>query len=95
MNWLRGDSIVTLRSDIPGTERTFYGGGDGPKTWGWTLTFAVAPEGIWFGSSDDFELQQVDWTGRLRRIARWSGPNLDVTRGRVSRYLEALLEPLQ
>lgn len=92
LDWLRSDSTITLRSGIPGTERTFYGGGDGPKTWGRTLVFAVAPEGVWFGSSDDYVLQKVDWTGRVRRIARWGGPNLDVTRRHVSGYLDAWLD---
>lgn len=96
LNLLRGDSIVALRSDIPGTERTYYGGpsgwGDGPMTWGRTMVFAVAPGGVWFGSSDNYELQQVDWTGHLRHIARWAGPDLDVTRRHVSRFLDAWID---
>lgn len=85
------DTTVALYSGIPGTERTFYGGGTMPRIWGRTLVFAVAPAGVWFGSADDYELQQVNWTGRVRRIARWEGPNLDVTRGHVGRYLDARL----
>ena len=91
LNWQHGDSIVVLRSEIPGTDRTFYGRGTSPRIWGRTPVFAVASGGVWFGSADDYELQQVDWTGSLRRIARWSGPNLNVTRGHVRRYQEARL----
>ncbi len=91
LNWQRSDGIATLRSGIPGGERTFYGRGDSPKTWGREMVFAVAPTGVWFGSADNYELQQVDWTGRVQRVARWSGPNLSVTRGHARRYLEARL----
>ncbi len=91
LDWQRSDGVVTLRSGIPGGERRYYGRGDSPKTWGREMVFAVAPTGVWFGSADNYDLQQVDWTGSLRRIARWSGPSLNVTRGHVRKFLEARL----
>ena len=73
LNWVRGDSSVTLRSAIPGVDRTFYGrGGDAPSTWGRSMVFAVTPTGVWYGSADDYELEHVDWTGRVTRIVRWT-----------------------
>ncbi len=92
LNWLRKDSAVTLRSGIPGTDRTFYGrGGDGPRTWGRDMVFAVAPAGVWYGSADDYELELIDWTGRVARMVRWSGPDLRVTREHVGKYRDARL----
>ena len=45
LSWARGGDQVTLRSGIPGTERTRYANSDGPRTWGRTMVFAVAPTG--------------------------------------------------
>ena len=91
LTWMQDDSSVTLRSNLPGTERTFYRHGDGPKTWGRDLAFAVVPSGVWYGSADDYELEFVDWAGRLARIARWRGPDRRVTREHVRRYRDARL----
>ena len=92
LSWERGDSVATLRSGIPGTERFNYGGGNsGPRTWGRTMVFAVTATGVWYGSADDYELDHVDWTGRVTRIARWAGPDLAVTRERLDRYRDAWL----
>ncbi len=87
----RGGDQVTLRSRIPGTERTRYANSDGPRTWGRTMVFAVAPTGVWYGSADAYEVEHVDWTGRVTRIARWAGPDLTVTRERLDTYLGASL----
>ena len=87
----RGGEQITLRSGISGTERTRHANSDGPRTWGRTMVFAVAPTGVWYGSADDYEVEHVDWTGRVTRIARWAGPDLTVTRERLDRYLDARL----
>ena len=84
----RGDRVVTLRSGIPGTDRTRSTGGSGPRSWGRSMVFAVAPTGVWYGSGDDYELEHVDWTGRVTRVARWAGPDLEITSGHLDRYLE-------
>ena len=91
LSWARGGDQVTLRSGIPGTERTRYANSDGPRTWGRTMVFAVVPTGVWYGSADDYEVEHVDWTGRVTRIARWGGQDLTVTRERLDRYREAWL----
>ena len=87
----RDGGHVALRSGIAGTERTRSGGGDGPRTWGRSMVFAVAPTGVWYGSADDYELGHVDWTGGVTRIARWAGPDLAVTRERQDRFRDAWL----
>ena len=91
LNWARGDSVTTLRSGIPGTERFFYGGGTGPREWGKDMVFAASASGVWYGSGDDYELEHVDWTGRVTRLARWAGPDLEVTDEHLDRYLRAYL----
>ena len=91
LSWARGGDQVTLRSGIPGTERTRYANSDGPRTWGRTMVFAVVPTGVWYGSADDYEVEHVDWTGGVTRIARWAGQDLTVTRERLDRYREAWL----
>ena len=91
VSWERDDGVVTLAEGIPGTERRRYGGGSGPATWGRSLAFAVAPTGVWYGSADDYELEHVDWKGHITRIARWAGPDLEVTSAHLDRYLSAYL----
>ena len=91
LNSARGDTKVTLRSGIPGTERIRYGGGSGPQTWGRNMVFAVTLDGVWYGSANDYEIEQVDWTGRVTRVARWEGPDLTVTGERRNSYLNAYL----
>ena len=90
VSWER-DGVVTLAEGIPGTERRRYGGGSGPATWGRSLAFAAAPTGVWYGSADDYELEHVDWKGHITRIARWAGPDLEVTSAHLDRYLSAYL----
>lgn len=91
VSWERDDGVVTLAEGIPGTERRRYGGGSGPATWGRSLAFAVAPTGVWYGSADDYELEHVDWRGHITRVARWAGPDLEVTSAHLDRYLSAYL----
>ena len=91
LRWAGDGDQISLRTGIAGTERTRYTSSDGPRTWGRVMVFAVAPTGVWYGSADDYELEHVDWTGRVTRIARWAGPDLSVTRERLDRYLDARL----
>ncbi|WP_420633474.1 hypothetical protein [Candidatus Palauibacter sp.] len=87
-----GDSVTVLRSGIPGAERTRISRGSVmPSYWGRTMVFAVVGTGVWFGASDDYELQHLDWTGRVTRTARWAGPDLAVTEEQVDRYRDYLL----
>lgn len=89
---VEGDSVVTLRSRIPGAERFFIqAGASGPRWWGRDMVFAPTRTGVWYGTADDYELEHVDWTGRVTRIARWAGPDLTVTGERVDRYREGWL----
>jgi len=86
----REDAVATLRSGIPGTELYHHGGGiSGPVTWGKDMAFAVTATGVWYGSADDYLLEHVDWTGRVTRVARWNGPDLEVTREHLNRYLDS------
>lgn len=39
----------------------------------------------------DYQLEHVDWTGRVTRIARWNGPDLEVTREHLNRYRDSQL----
>ncbi len=87
----RDDGAVTLARGIPGAERFNYGGGSGPRTWGKDIAFTVTATGVWYGSADDYELEHVDWSGRVTRIARWAGPDLEVTREHLNRYRDAYL----
>lgn len=85
-------SLATLRSGIPGTELYHHGGGiSGPVTWGKDMAFAVTATGVWYGSADDYQLEHVDWTGRVTRVARWNGPDLEVTREHLNRYRDSQL----
>ena len=86
------DSVVTLRTGIPGAERFFImPGASGPRYWGKDAVFAPVGTGVWYGTADDYELRHLDWTGRVTRVARWAGPDLTVTSERIDAYREALL----
>lgn len=87
----RDDGVLALARGIPGAERFNYGGGSGPRTWGKDMAFTVTATGVWYGSADDYELEHVDWDGRVTRIARWAGPDLEVTREHLNRYRDAYL----
>ena len=91
LNRAADDGVVTLSSGIPGAERTNLSRGSRPRMWGRKMVFAVAPTGVWFGSSDDYELEHVDWSGQVTGVARWAGPELEVTREHLDRHRDALL----
>lgn len=60
----RGDAKDTLRSGIPGTERTRLESGERPRIWGRTMVFAVVATGVWYGATDDYK--SSTWTGPAR-----------------------------
>ena len=92
LSWEKDDSVATLHSGISGRELYHHGGGIvGTVTWGKDMAFAVTATGVWYGSSDDYRLEHVDWTGRVTRVARWSGPDLEVTREHLNRYRDSNL----
>lgn len=91
LEWMTDGEVVTLRSGIPGAERFAYPGGSGPVTWGRNMAFAVVATGVWYGSADDYQLEHVDWTGRVTRVARWAGSDLEVKSEHLDRYLSAYL----
>ncbi len=92
LSWERDDRVATLRSGIPGRELYHHGGGIvGQVTWGRDMAFAVTATGVWYGSADDYGLEHVDWTGRVTRVARWNGPDLEVTRDHLDRYRDSHL----
>ncbi len=89
---VEGESVVTLRSGLPGAERFFIeAGASGPRWWGRDMEFAPTGTGVWYGTADDYELEHVDWTGRVTRVARWAGPDLTVAGDRVDSYREGWL----
>ena len=92
LSWERDDGVATLRTGIPGTELHHHGGGiSAPVWWGKDMAFAVTATGVWYGSADDYQLEHVDWNGRVTRVARWSGPDLEVTREHLNRYRDSQL----
>ena len=88
LNRVGDEGVVTLRSGIPGAERTNLSAGSRPRMWGRKMVFAVAPTGVWFGSGDDYELEHVDWLGKVTRVTRWAGPDLEVTREHLGQVPE-------
>ena len=90
--WVRDDNPTPLGSAIPGAEREFFEpGASGPRQWGRDMVFAPVDSGVWYGTADEYELEHLDWTGRVARIARWAGPDLEVTDDRVDAYREGWL----
>ena len=85
------DGETVLRTGIPGVERTRISRTSArPSYWGRDMVFAAVGTGVWYGTSDDYELQHLDWTGRVTRIARWAGPDLAVTDEQLERYRDYL-----
>ncbi len=85
-------SGTTLREQIPGPERTYLGPGDAMPGSIWTHDIALAAtnDGVWLGTSDDYEVELIDWTGATIRRIRWEGPDLAVTQRNVDQYRDAL-----
>ena len=91
----QGSTAATvLRDRVPSSEQRHLAPGDAMpgSIWSHDAVFAATDEGVWFGSSDDYEIELVGWTGETIRRIRWQGPDLDVTRAEVDRYRDALEE---
>ena len=92
LRYALGDGATVLRSGIPGAERTRISEGSVlPSYWGRSMVFAPGGTGVWYGTADNYELEHLDWTGRVTRIARWAGPDLAVTEEQVDRYRDYLM----
>ncbi len=78
--WRSGDSEPNLlRERVPGDDRWFYGeGSSGPRPWSRRILLAAANEGVWLSAGDGYEVEFLDWEGRVARVARWTGPELAV-----------------
>ena len=90
-----GDTATTtLRERIPHSEQRLLGPGNAMpgSTWPHDVVFAATNEGVWLGTSEDYEVELIDWTGATIRRIRWEGPDLAVTRQDVDRYRDALEE---
>ena len=83
LGWVElGDTAATtVRQRIPGSEARYLGPGDAMpgSIWAHNVAIAAATEGIWFGSSEDYEVELIGWTGETIRRIRWQGPDLNVT----------------
>ncbi|MDE0356564.1 MAG: hypothetical protein OXN92_02330 [Gammaproteobacteria bacterium] len=94
LGWVElGDTAATtVRQRIQGSERRYLGPGDAMpgSIWAHNVAIAVATEGIWFGSSENYEVELIGWTGETIRRIRWQGPDLNVTQRDVDRYRDAL-----
>ena len=88
-----GDTEATmLRDRIPDLEQRAQGGGNAMPGRIWThhVALAATNDGVWLGTSDDYEVELVDWTGSTIRRVRWEGPDLAVTQQDVDRYRDDL-----
>ena len=94
LGWVElGDTAATtVRQRIPGSEARYLGPGDAMpgSIWEHNVAIAAANEGIWLGSSEDYEVELIGWTGETIRRIRWQGPDLNVTQRDVDRYRDAL-----
>ena len=90
-----GDTAaVTLRERIPSAEMRYLGPGDAMpgNIWSPDAVFAATDQGVWLGTSEDYEVELVDWTGETIRRIRWEGPDLSVTPADIDRYRDTLAE---
>ena len=89
-----GDTATTtLRQRIPGREQKLldpWGSAMPGSIWAHDVVMAATDEGVWLGTSEDYELELIDWTGATIRRIRWEGPDLAVTQEDVDRYRDAL-----
>ena len=91
---LGSTATTTLRERIPSSEQRLLGPGDAMpgSTWPHDVTIAVTDDGVWLGTSEDYEVELIDWTGTTARRIRWDGPDLAVTQQDVDRYRADLEE---
>ena len=93
-----GDTVTAkLRERIPSSEMRYLGPGDAMpgSIWSHDAVFAAADQGMWLGTSEDYEVELVGWTGETIRRIRWEGPDLNVTREDIDRYRDALEDSYQ
>ena len=91
---LGSEATMTLRDEIPHRELMLYGPGISAlgSVWAHEVVLAVTQEGVWLGTSEDYEVELIDWTGATLRRIRWEGPDLKVTRQDINGHREALEE---
>lgn len=91
---LGSTATVTLRERIPSSEQRLLGPGSAMpgSIWAHEVVFAATDEGVWLGTSEDYEVELLGWTGETLRRIRWEGADLAVTQGDVDRYRDALEE---
>lgn len=58
--------------------------------WAHDVVLAAADDGVWLGTSENYEVELIDWTGTTVRRIRWEGPDLAVTDQDVDRYRATL-----
>jgi len=90
---LGSTEAVTLRERIPSSEMRYLGPGDAMpgSIWSHDAVFAAADRGVWFGTSEDYEIELVSWdTGETIRRIRWEGPDLNVSEVDIDRYRDSL-----
>ena len=88
-----GDTAATtLRDRIPDREQKSLGAGIAMlgSIWIHDVALAATDEGTWLGTSDDYEVELIGWTGSTIRRIRWEGPDLAVAREDVDRYRDDL-----
>ena len=85
---LGNTATTTLRERIPGREQRLLGPGDSMpgSIWAHDVVLAATDQGLWLGTSEDYEVELIGWTGETIRRIRWEGPDLAVTQEDVDRY---------
>lgn len=88
-----GDTVAAmLRDGIPSSEIRYLGPGNAMpgSIWSHDVVFATTDQGVWLGTSEDYELELIDSTGETIRRIRWEGPDLSVTQADIDRYRDTL-----
>lgn len=87
-------AATTLRERISDREQKTMGAGIAMtgSIWSHDVAIAVTNDGAWLGTSDDYEVELIDWTGATIGRIRWEGPDLAVAPQDVDRYRNALEE---
>lgn len=90
--WLlpSGDTARRLGT-WPGAERLGSERGSRPHPFGKRLVFELAPDRIYLGTGDRYEIRVLDRRGELLRILRRPDVDLSLSDGRIERYRERRL----
>ena len=75
-----------LSSERVGTER-----GSRPHPFGRATQIAITPTALYMGTGETHEVKRFSLSGRLERIVRWSGEELEITDADLEAYREATL----